>query len=418
VFDKYLNFSESDSLEREKKALAAHIPHYMDVEGNEQNNSQRQGNAPDVLGRQSYVPVVRTLNDLSEKLISKVRAPDVDPSEPLGQVDDATFQQVAIVDLEQPEADHQRPLEIDEQVRLSTKAGDDHGNSRDEAAAFADDPGMLYRGMNPENVLIGVRQSLAGVSEQTLEQAIGVDEDSSDPEDYYEESDDDETPDKVAGARKHASTHLGSKLARMSAARHLFASIKAQQASEALYHHTSAETGDSELSATEQATQLGLTTSTYELAVRTSAAANVYLNLFWAAFGSGDARRAGELAGLVESLGMSVERVHAAAEQAERDRDEEIERWQQRLQQHTRRTGEPRRIDSSSVKGGRAVVLGMLRRTVDAIENARQKYVKAVEEAKADQQQQQTMLLTQLGPGAIGGGRVNGVSGDNMDVDE
>lgn len=82
--------------------LSAHVPHIIDIEGNEENHSQRKGNQPDFTMRPSSVdrvPIIRTLNNLSEKLLLKVAPNDVDPSLPIG-VDEETYNELALRDLQ------------------------------------------------------------------------------------------------------------------------------------------------------------------------------------------------------------------------------------------------------------------------------------------------------------------------------
>jgi transcription initiation factor TFIIH subunit 1 len=70
TFDRYLDMNNDDGLSQ--RLLAAHIPHIIDLEGNEENQGgARTGNRKDFTmrpGSTTKVPIIRTLNSLSEKI--------------------------------------------------------------------------------------------------------------------------------------------------------------------------------------------------------------------------------------------------------------------------------------------------------------------------------------------------------------
>ncbi|EPS37316.1 hypothetical protein H072_9010 [Dactylellina haptotyla CBS 200.50] len=78
VLDQYLKTDDSDhTLEAEYRPR---IPHTIDLGGNEDNHSQKQGNRPDLTMRPNKienVPIIRTLNNLSSKLLDFVTPVDV-----------------------------------------------------------------------------------------------------------------------------------------------------------------------------------------------------------------------------------------------------------------------------------------------------------------------------------------------------
>ncbi|KAL8934175.1 MAG: hypothetical protein Q9216_006035, partial [Gyalolechia sp. 2 TL-2023] len=124
VLDKYLQVD--DEAERAKRLMGAHIPHIIDIEGNEENHSQRKGNQPDFTMRPASndrVPIIRTLNALSEKLLSQVAPNDVDPSLPIG-VDEETYNTLALQDLRDENADDRIILNIKDQSHISTTEED------------------------------------------------------------------------------------------------------------------------------------------------------------------------------------------------------------------------------------------------------------------------------------------------------
>ncbi len=118
VLDKYLRYE--DDTERTKRLMAAHVPHIIDVEGNEENHSQRKGNQPDFTMRPASadrVPIIRILNNLSEKILSHVAPSDIDPSAPIG-VDEETFNELALRDLQGDAEENRIILNIKDQSRF------------------------------------------------------------------------------------------------------------------------------------------------------------------------------------------------------------------------------------------------------------------------------------------------------------
>ncbi|KAI4284089.1 MAG: hypothetical protein L6R35_004988, partial [Caloplaca aegaea] len=128
VLDKYLDVD--DEAERAKRLMASHVPHIINIEGNEENHSQRKGNKPDFTMRPAAndrVPIIRTLNTLSEKLLSQVAPNDIDPSLPIG-VDEETYNNLALQDL--------RDNNDDDRIILNIK---DHSHSAVEDTAVSED---------------------------------------------------------------------------------------------------------------------------------------------------------------------------------------------------------------------------------------------------------------------------------------
>ncbi|KAF3278727.1 RNA polymerase II transcription factor B subunit 1 [Orbilia oligospora] len=77
VLDQYLKVGSSDFGGGSERQLR--IPHIIDIEGNEDNHSQKQGNRPDLTMRPNKtenVPIIRTLNNLSSKLLDSVNPVD------------------------------------------------------------------------------------------------------------------------------------------------------------------------------------------------------------------------------------------------------------------------------------------------------------------------------------------------------
>lgn len=124
VLDQYLDaeeFSGGGPRQRDMQVLRI-----IDMEGNEENHSQRKGNAPyRELRPQSVekVPIIRTLNSLSEKLIAQVAHSDVDPSQPIG-MDEITYEKLRLRDLAGDPEQNRIILNVRDQSRFFTDSGD------------------------------------------------------------------------------------------------------------------------------------------------------------------------------------------------------------------------------------------------------------------------------------------------------
>ena len=351
VLDKYLQYD--DEAERAKRAMASHIPHIIDVEGNEENHSQRKGNRPDYTMRPNFsdkVPLYRSLNALSEKILSQVAPNDVDPSLPIG-VDEETFNALALRDLQGDAGENRVILNIKDQSRFF--------NSDKESGVSAD--ALLYAKQDPSNVLDSLRADLARASANTnLETAIGVDDDS--------DSSDDEANSKKG--------HVGSKASISAATTQILTAISDQRAqSDDL---SASSTGFSTVLQT--ASTSGLSPSIHDSLSICHATTTEFLQHFWSLFPSIDAAKATEVAYKLESLDRATERIKAIADEAEADRQKEINKLKKQVQDFFERTGKKRRMDYESTPGGRKAVNALLGPTIKAIEVATREYRKALKE--------------------------------------
>lgn len=115
----------------------------------------------------------------------------------------------------------------------------------------------------------------------------------------------------------------------------------------------------------------------------THATTTEFLHHFWLAFLSGDEKRAGDLQALVGSLRRSSERVEAVANHAEEEREKEKERRKQAaLAEHKASGRKRRRGADDNIPGGRKLVEEALGPTVHAVEYAVRKWEEAVGEAE------------------------------------
>jgi transcription initiation factor TFIIH subunit 1 len=207
TFDRYLDASNDNGLNQ--KLLGLHIPHIIDLEGNEENQGgSRGGNRADFTmrpGSAAKVPIVRTLNSLSEKIMAHVAPSDVDPADPIG-MDEETFNSLALRDLQGDPRENRIILNIKEQSQF-------FANEKSEVSAEA----ALYAKQVPSEVLSGLRTDVDPVTMGSntgrgldLSSAIGVLEDS--------DSEDEEK-----------ALHVGSKSSLADAQRQIFEGVKARR---------------------------------------------------------------------------------------------------------------------------------------------------------------------------------------------
>ncbi|KAI9814585.1 MAG: RNA polymerase II transcription factor B subunit 1 [Pycnora praestabilis] len=354
VLDKYLRVDEE--VDRSQRILGSHIPHILDLEGNEANHSQRKGNDGDITMRPTSidrVPIIRTLNTLSEKIMAHVAPADVDPSEPIG-MDEETFNSLALRDLQGDAAENRIMLNIKDQERFFT---DDR---QDELSADA----KLYAQQNPSEVLMGLQMDLnpdlmesdngGGLN---LDRAIGINADS----DSEEEEPD--TPKQQ---------HVGSKASIRSATSQIFSAI--QQRRFQSDDFSSSAPGFSTI----QTSTSGLTPTLFDRLSLTHATTTEFLQHFWLAFLSGDAERAGEIANSVESLNRAMDRVKAVANDADEEKAREIEKLKRQVRDYQERTGKRMRYNPDIIGGGAKVVNDMLGPTVQAVGKAIAEYRRAL----------------------------------------
>ncbi|KAF2228813.1 hypothetical protein EV356DRAFT_457010 [Viridothelium virens] len=158
--DKYLDYSAATA--------EANIPRWDDLEGNEQNHSQRKGNQPDITMRASTGEALQSLKALNN--ISQVMMSHVNPSE----VESFDLQ---LHDLEAEAPDNRVALDIKDQRLFSTSKRDPASN---EAALFAK--------LKPKEVAHSVRNDV--VHDIRLDRMSNVDDLDDDEVDADEDGDD------------------------------------------------------------------------------------------------------------------------------------------------------------------------------------------------------------------------------------
>lgn len=365
ILDKYLEYDEDEG--RAQRLQASHVPHIIDVEGNEMNHSQRKGNQPDLTMRPTNVdrvPILRTLNALSEKIMSHVPPNDIDPSLPIG-VDEETFNSLALRDLQSAAVEKRVILNVKDQSRFFSSNKESNGVSAD---------ARRYAQQDPTHVLQSLQADLNRLrSKGNLETAIGVDNDSSSSSDN-----DDGDP-----ARPRKKRHVGSKSSLSAATSQILAAIAQQRSqtddlSSPSSFASFSNTGGPSLSSTS-----GLSAAIFDRVSLTHATTTEFLQHFWHAFLSGDPDRADEIEKLVETLDRAMDRIKAVADDADSERNVEINRLKQQMQDRFERTKRKVKFDFNSIGGGAKVVNQLLGPTVKAIQVAGEKYKEALAAAGA-----------------------------------
>ncbi|KAH0361599.1 hypothetical protein KCU65_g8592, partial [Aureobasidium melanogenum] len=337
MFDKYLSYQEKGP------SNIGHIPHFIDLEGNEQNHSQRQGNRPDETMRPEKVPILRILNNLSEKMMAQVAPTDGEAHAPIGMSEDA-FNELRLRDLQTEAGDNRVVLNIKDQQRLL--GGKQQNGLSTEA--------QLYAKQSPEKVLKLLHTEMASADSINLSKVVGIQSES-------EDSDDESQPSKKA--------RIGSKAALTQSSREMLASISRRRLA----------------ASADVSSRRGLSESTFDTLSLTHNTTVEFLHYFWTLFLSGDGSRSNEVAKLVETLDRSVDRIKMVAEQAEKEKSQEAENLQKQISTLNPRSTKRRRIEIELERlgGGKQAVEEMVQPTIKALAEATAQYRKAFEEQSA-----------------------------------
>lgn len=355
IFDKYLDYREKGP------TTTGQVPHFIDLEGNEQNHSQRKGNRPDETmrpGDGEQVPILRVLNSLSEKMLAKVAPSDLEKHAPVG-MDEGTYEELRLRDLQATDEDNRVKLSIKDQQRFL--AGDQGSDLSVDA--------LKYAKLNPKAVLKDLKRDLdpthLGADKMhslRLDEAIGV------------VSDDDDSDVEMEGhtngngqVQKHV--RVGATTALEAAAADVMASIKARK-----------DASSSDTSGT-----FGLSTSTYDALVMTHNTTIEFLHYFWTLFLSGDASRTNELAKLVETLDKSVDRIGAVSKTAEDEKQKKRKEMSAAASKLPTTSVKRRRIEleMDGLGGGAQAVEQAIAPTMRALREATVQYKKAFDEQSA-----------------------------------
>jgi transcription initiation factor TFIIH subunit 1 len=342
VFDKYDEYENITAFS--SKLLAQHVPHIIDLEGNEENQGgYKGGNSKDVEMRPrdwKQVPIIKTLNSISGRLLANVAPADDELMDPAGP-EDNVYDQLALRDL-QGDAEEQRViLNIREQSRFFSA-------QKDSSISAAE----MYAKQDPAVVMRGVKRDLSQLYDGNsrgvdLHAAIGVDDNS--------DSDDE--------SKKRA--HVGSRASRRAAQKQILDSMLQRRAQ--LYGHTSDNT-----------TPMGLPADIAANCSLAHATTMEFINQFWSAFLSGNPDRVAELGYLVESLKRCKERINAVALEADKAREDAIDKRRQEIIKIYERTKKKTKFNTKSIGGGRDAVEKLMQPVVHSLDKAISDYQRAL----------------------------------------
>lgn len=343
TFDRYLNLNDDERLNQ--RLLASHVPNIIDLEGNEENQGgTKSGNRKDftmIPSSVAKVPIIRTLNSLSEKIIAHVTPSDINPSDPIG-LDEATYNELALRDLQGDPEENRIMLNIKEQSRFF---------SSDKSSVSAE--AALYAQQVPADVLFDMSTDMDPAVMDTdatggldLQKAIGVLEDSD------SEDEDEKQP------------HVGSK-----------ASISGAQAQ--ILEGISTRRSEIDGSST-QSSLAGLSQTIFDRLILTNATTVEFLHHFWHLFLSGDPDRAGELAKQVETLDRAMDRINAVAADADKERETMVLNQKQYIKDVWEQTGRKIQWNPKTIGGGAKVVKEMMGPTIKSLQKAQRKYQEAL----------------------------------------
>ncbi|TKA71113.1 hypothetical protein B0A55_07866 [Friedmanniomyces simplex] len=350
ALDRYLEYQEASG-----PASTAHIPHIIDLEGNEQNTKFRLEGDYEMRAGKHDRPILHLLNQMSEKLLSHVAPEDGEAHAPIG-MDEGTFEQLQLRDLAMQDTDNRVVLNVREQQRYTGASGED------DLSADA----RLYAKQDPAKVISSLQDDVQpqhlGSDEQgtlKLDRVLG----------FHSDDDDEDMDDEPNGtysngtSTKKVSNRIGSHAALTGASTSILSSVSQRRRNASTDAHN----------------LKGLSQSVFDTLTITHNTTTEFLHYFWTLFLSGDSSRTAELTGLVSTLDRSLDRINAVGEQAEKERQERLEKMRGQVKEYFQRTGKKRRIDESAVGGGKAVVDEMVRPTVGALRQASEAYRRALE---------------------------------------
>lgn len=352
--DKYLQYDETAD---NSQNLMDSIPLFINIEGNEQNHSQKQGNRPDFTMNPSThdkAPILRILNRMSEKLLKDVPHSDADRHAPVG-LDEKTYKELQLRDLQRADADNRVVLQVQDQGRLFSSA----------QSVQSSTSAATYTQRTPAQALATLRQDFEGINANRskaigvdLEKTLGINDDSS--------SDEEKAPSKKR--------RVGSKPSRTAATSQMIAAIRKRHLHDDDYYSSKT------IPISEQAKKLAISESMLNNLTMIHNTTVEFLHYFWAVFHSGDPDRANEVAKLIGTLDRSLDRVRAVADAAEAERATQVDRYKREVDSYNQRAGKKKKFDPEHVKGGAKAVNHIVEPLLRAINAARSQYQIALQE--------------------------------------
>ncbi|KAL6886944.1 hypothetical protein GGI43DRAFT_417754 [Trichoderma evansii] len=337
IFDKY----NADSNTPDAKVMSQPVPHIIDIEGNEENQGGfKGGNAKDVEMRpRANIPIVRTLNNLSEKIMANVPPSDSTVIDSKGLYD--TSRELILRDL-RGEGEEQR-------IMLSIKERNNFFSSKDSPSPKNKD---IFGSQQPSEILAKMQNLYAASNDKARDSGLQINIDL----DIDSDSDKESKPglNTARDAIKEAEKDV-------------MAGIHQQRSQK--YGGASDDTSP-----------MGIPPQISDKSALTHATTIEFLHQFWDGFLSGDPDRAMEVQYLAESLTRSTARIQAVADEAEAERDNIIQKRKQEIRSHFERTGKKIRWKPDMVGGGREAVSKIMQPTLDALRRAQDSYSKALGE--------------------------------------
>lgn len=360
LFDKY---SEADNnMGFASKITASQVPHIIDIEANEEDQGGfKGGNRKDVEMRpRKNVPIIKTLNSLSEKIMAEVAPTDgklvapVDWKEGGNDVGtgviDSTFQELALHDL-MGEAETQK---------IALKVGEQNSFFQNQSQAKSEES-KIYEKQAPADVLLDLQGDMeimdidddgtggGGSGGVDLHKAIGIDDES-------------DSEAEGAGPTKKPA-HVGSRVARKLA--------DAQIVEGLLKTRTEMYGLDSD-----ELSPMDIPPEMTQKCLITNATSVEFLKQFWDAFLSGDVKRKDEVAYHADAVKRSIERIGAIAEEAEVVRVKLDNQRKQDIREHYKKSG--KKLRYIPVGGGKSAVNALFATTLGGLNHAREAYNNAL----------------------------------------
>ncbi|KAK4133032.1 hypothetical protein BT67DRAFT_463356 [Trichocladium antarcticum] len=346
IFDRYLDADNSFGFA--KIAANQKFPHTIDLEANEENQGGfKSGNRKDVEMRpRTNIPIIRTLNSLSEKIMANVAPSDLDPDAADGLVGDSrAFEELTLRDLRGDVEASRIMLNVKEQNKFFSKQDGESEEAK------------MYETQIPSEVLFEVQADLETLDDDgsggiDLHKSIGVDDDS-----------DSDGGGGDGDGNTNKTAHVGSRGARKQAQNQILEGMRQKRAET---HGAFGGGIDDDTS------PMSIPADIAQRCFLTNATTTEFLRQFWSGFLSGDAARTQELAYYAESLRRSGERIDALAAEAETVRQQLIKKRMGEIKEHYARTR--KKIRWQPPQGGRDSVLALFEATRASLHAAQALY--------------------------------------------
>ncbi|KAL9061320.1 MAG: hypothetical protein Q9162_000194 [Coniocarpon cinnabarinum] len=321
LLDRYLDMSDEEVRIRLGKQVAGqHVPHYIDLEGNESNTKYR-GNAPDWDMRQDVLsndkmPIIRRLNATSETIMGSTEAADPgsssDPHAPVG-MDEETWRELQLRDLQSEGKEDRVRLRIQDQAGLSKRG---HSQSTKHSKQQS-----TKHKAKPKDVLNTIQHEVntARTGALDLSTSINFPEPHDDSDDSDDSDDDNNSSTQHTTALKRATAQI----------QHLISPAQPfTQPSPAASTETIANALNWPATSRDNLTEILLTHQT----------TTEFLHYFWSLITTRGPTLATELPSLMGALEKSLARLKSQGEAAEVVRKGRLEELKKEAQERARRT--------------------------------------------------------------------------------